>query len=252
MVRYPASAFASGGTKTPDRSIAIKDLTCIPGLSAIAFDGSGDLWLGAECDHSVMHIPAAQLAASGTVTPSLKLSGLSAPRGIAFDSTGNLRIGDGPIKRFDKASLTSSTAMPAATLTLKTPLPSGAALIADLVAFDNSNNLWITDFGGNTFDQVPTSSLTSTGATSVTAAVEVTINVGALIDGLAFDEGGGLWTTFSQGKVARIAPTQLGTTTNAGMPTKPDVVISSADFGYAGGLAFYPSPSASPLYAAHP
>ena len=40
--------------------------------------------------------------------------------------------------------------------------------------------------------------------------------------------------------------------TGAGAPTSPDRIIASAAMGYAFGLAFYPAPASSPLFAALP
>lgn len=251
LVRYPASAFASGGTKTPDRSIVIKDLACSPATANMAFDATGDLWVSSGCDKSVMRFPSALLAASGTVTPSVKLTGFTGPTGVAFDASGNLWIGDESLDRFDKSTLAASGSMPSAKLTVMPPGVGGSAISADQLAFDKDGNLWVSDFAGDSISKLPSGTL-GAATSNVTATVQVNMGVGALIDGMAFDEGGGIWLTYVAGKIAHVDSMLLGVSTTGGAPTKPDVDISSPDVGYAGALAFYPSATGTPLFAAKP
>ncbi len=253
LVRYPASAFSSSGAKTPDRTITIKDLGCLPGPNSLAFDAGGDLWMSVPCGKNVLRIPNAQLAATGNATPSVKLAGFTNPTGLAFDTAGNLWVGDETLERFAKASLDSSASTPNAKFTLKSPVVAGGNNItADQLAFDGSGNLWVSDFAGDSISKVASSDLAGTGVSTVNIATQVNVGVGALVDGMALDEGGGMWLTFSAGKIARINATQLGVTTTGGAPTAPDVVISSADIGYAGALAFYPAATGTPLFASRP
>jgi sugar lactone lactonase YvrE len=80
---------------------------------------------------------------------------------------------------------------------------------------------------------------------TVTPALQITLDVQALADGMAFDESGGLWFAYTQGKIARLSPAQLGA---SGTDT-PETIIASATLGSAGNVAFYPAPANLPLYA---
>ncbi len=252
LVRFPASAFATGGAKTPDRSVNVPSVACIPSGSELAFDKAGDLWVSFACDHSVQRLTPAMLAASGDAAPDVKLTGLSAPTGLAFDTNGNLFIGDhdaSRIYRFDAGQLGASSSAPAATLDARTQAdPNGAEIEPDMLAFDTTGALWVTDFGANTISKLAKSDVSATGTSTAVAGVVVTIGVGALIESMAFDEGGGLWLTYSQGKIARLDPSQLGTTTDAGNPTVPMTILSSPDVGYAGAVAIYPAPAGVPIF----
>ena len=80
----------------------------------------------------------------------------------------------------------------------------------------------------------------------VTLPCRCTIYVGALLEGIAFDESGGLWLTYSRARFARLASSQLGTSSTAGAPAISQTIITSANIGSAGALAFYPAPAALP------
>ena len=251
LVRFPAASLATGGTKTPDRSINVPSIACIPSGSELAFDKAGNLWMSAACDHSVSRLTPAMLAASGDATPDVKLGGLGAPTGLAFDTSGALFVGDNDanrVHRFDASQLGASTSSPAMSLDVVTPNPSSVEIRPDLLAFDHTGALWVTDFGGNTFSKLAQADISGTGTTA-TAGVVITVGAAALIDSIAFDESGGLWMTYSAGNLARLDPSQLGTSTNAGSPTTPMTIISSPDVGYAGAIAFFAPPSNIPIFA---
>lgn len=245
--RIPATAFAGSGKKTPDRQINLKGVECVPALSGLAFDLAGNLWVSSACAHAVFRLAAADLSASGDVTPVVKLTGPDAPEGLAFDQDGNLWVGAGSaLVRYDAAHLSAGAA--AADLTLQAQEKNMAVLAANGLALDRDGNLWADDFGGNVLFRLAPAERQGSGMKTVTPAVRITVPVGALIEGLAFDEGGGLWLTYSMGKFARLSPAQLGVSTDAGMPTVPQTVISSADVGSAAGMAFYPAPPGLFLY----
>ena len=100
--------------------------------------------------------------------------------------------------------------------------------------------------------KIAAADLLGSGNKTVSPQVAITIGVLALLEGIAFDEGGGLWVAYSQGKFARLSPVQLTASTGAGMPTIPEVIIESASVGYAGNVALYPAPAFSPLYSRLP
>jgi sugar lactone lactonase YvrE len=91
--------------------------------SGIAFDADGNLWVGNIGNQTVVAFTPAQLAATGTITPHVILSGnagsLSIPTGLAFDSEGSLWVmgGTGALEKFPKASL-AATGAPAPSMRL--------------------------------------------------------------------------------------------------------------------------------------
>lgn len=253
LVRYPASSLGSSGSKTRDRSINIGGFSCLPGPTRLAFDASGNLWVSIPCVNKVVQVTASQLNASGTatVTPGVEITGLDAPEGLAFDSSGNLWIANADAKRvvkFNASRLAASTSGPDLTIESKTPGPVINTLDTNLLAFDASGNLWVVAFGGNVIYRLTASDQGGSGTKTLTPAIQVSVPVGAVLEGLAFDEGGGLWITYSAGKFARLSPAQLGTSSTSGSPTTPERIITSTSIGNAGGLALYPAPANLPLF----
>jgi len=256
VLRIPVAALATSGAKTPDRGINIAGLDCIPAAGALAFAGDGSLWVGSTCKQQIYKLGAAQLAGTGTdngVTPALTIAAANGAEGLAFDKAGNLWVGtgdDGHLLRFDAASLASASATPSATLTAQTA--GGAALHPGWLAFDATGNLWTSDFGGNVVFSFPATQLAGSSGQIVMPPALITVGVNALLAGMAFDEGGGLWITLATGKFGRLAPAQLTVTTSAGAPTVPERVITGSALGSAEDMAFYPAPAALPLYSALP
>jgi len=251
LVRYPASSLSTSGSKTPDRRINIAGITCLPGARRLAFDASGNLWVSVPCANKVVRVGAAQLGASGTVTPAVEITGLNGPEGLAFDASGNLWVanrGAQRVVRFNANRLSASTSGPDLTIESKTPGPVISTLDASLLAFDASGNLWVVAFGANVVYRLTPSDQSGSGSETLTPSPQVSIPVGALLEGKAFDEGGGLWISYSAGKFARLSPAQLATSSTSGSPTTPERIITSASIGYAGGLALYPAPAGLPLY----
>ena len=252
LQRIPASSLGTGGAKTADRTIDLK-IACSPPTAGLAFDKNGNLWVSSTCSNKVLRVAAAQLAVSGDVVPAVSVTTPKSAAGIAFDKGGNLWVSDpddAHLLRFDASSLAASTSTPSLTMSIKTS--NSGDYKPSWLAFDASGNLWGNDFGGNVIFKLTPADQGGGATKTVTPGIEITLNVGALLEGMAFDEGGGLWTAFNAGKFARVAASQLGTSTNAGNPTVPQTIISSADVGYVGNLAFYPAPAALPLYHALP
>jgi streptogramin lyase len=255
IVRVGAGSLGMSGSPMPDRKINIKPIDCLPTVNGLALDKTGALWVSSQCKNAIYKLDASQLAADGDVTPSMSLQLPQGPEGLAFDKAGNLWVGTGQdahLVRFDAASLTSATAMPTLTLAPKTKATGGFDLHPAWLAFDASGNLWTNDFGGNIIFQFPAATLTGTASMDVIPPALVTIQVGALLGGMSFDEGGGLWITYSQGKFARLTPAQLLISTDAGMPTMPDRLFMSANLGYGENMVLYPAPAALPLASALP
>jgi sugar lactone lactonase YvrE len=256
VVRFSASSFSASGTRTRDRGIDIAGLGCLPAMAGLAFDPAGNLWVTSACGDRAMKLPASSLGSTSTVevTPASTAAGIDGAQGIAFDSSGNLWVAspsDLRLMRFDAAALGAvDVGAPALTIGARVSDTVGndALFNPGWLAFDAAGNLWSNDFGGNVIFRIPAAELTGTGDKDVNPAVRITLAVSALIEGMAFDEGGGLWTALSSGKFGRLGPTQLDTSTGAGAPTAPETVITSADIGSAVNLAFYPAPASLPLF----
>jgi sugar lactone lactonase YvrE len=252
LLRFAAASLGASGEKTPDRKINPQLSGCSPALTSIAFDPSGALWGTVLCSDQILRLSPEKLNTSSDYTPAAEdfATGAKAPRNLAFDKDGNMWVSDETsLRRYPAASL--AVGQPhVSDFELKAKEENDAAIPPDALAFDKDGNLWATNFGGNVLYKLTPADLTPAGATKeLVPSVAITVSVGALLESLAFDESGGLWLTYSQGKVARLAADQLGTSTGAGDPTIPQTIVTSADIGYAGGLAFFPAPAALPLYS---
>jgi sugar lactone lactonase YvrE len=255
--RFPSSAMASSGMVMPDRTLDLAGVTCLPAVGSLAFDRSGNLYVGSPCSDRVYRLDASQLAASGTVTPSLAID-VDDPGGLAFDAAGNLWVVakmDKRIWRYDASQLASgSVAAPAYRLGVRqSDNPMNTALYSpSWIAFDSRGDLWGNDFGFNAFFRVRAAGLTATGTRDEQPQVRITLGVAALLEGFAFDGQGGLWSAGRNGTIVRLSPGQLDVSSGPGAPTTPEVVISSSDIGSASNLAFYPAPAGLPLYSSLP
>lgn len=251
ILRFPAEGLGASGEKMPDRRITPKLTGCSPGLGAIAFDPSGALWATVSCSDQVVRLSPETLAQSADYTPAPAdiAKDTKAPRQIAFDKDGNMWVSDETsLRRYPAEKLAEPN--PTSDFELKAKAENDAALPPDALAFDREGNLWVTSFGANALYKLTPVNLVPTTATAeVVPSVVVTVGVTAILDSIAFDEGGGLWLTYGQGKIARLAPEQLATSSGPGAPTQPSTVTTSADLGYAGGLALFPAPAALPIYA---
>lgn len=252
LLRFPAAGLGASGEKTPDRKIDPKLSGCSPAVSSIAFDPSGALWATVQCSDQILRLSPDTLSASKEYTPAASdfATGSNAPRNLAFDKSGNMWVSDETsLRRYSAASLGAAQAH-VPDFELKAKAQNDAPLPPDALAFDKDGNLWVTSFGGNVIYKLTSADLAASGPTKeIVPSVSIAISVGALLESLAFDESGGLWLTFTQGKIARLAPTQLGMSSDPGAPTIPETIITSADIGSAGGMAFFPAPAALPIYS---
>jgi sugar lactone lactonase YvrE len=249
--RFPAAQLGSGGTKTPDVTLTGGPLAGgVPGPGPIALDKNGDLWVGLIAQHSIAKITrASYLANDPTAAVTLSGAALDTVGAMAFDASGNLYVGTGDkLLRYDAAHLAAtSAAAPERTITANTPGPSVNTLSTPSgLAFDASGNLWVAYFAANAIARFVPADLAGTGDVTQTPAVQVTIAVTALLEEIAFDESGGLWLTYTNGKIARLGPPQL---TATGTVT-PSTVVTATGLGDAKGVAFFPAPASSPLYSA--
>lgn len=257
LVRFSAASLAASGAAQPDYRVTITG-GCLPFARSLAFGPQGDLYVGSPCSDAVFKVPAAELAqttelpATRTLTPAS--FAVPDPGGLAFDAEGNLWVASlnaDQVWRFDAASLAAGGALtPSLKLGVfaRDVMGDTSRFRPSWLAFDANGDLWANDFGANIFYRVPKAELAGTGEKTVQPAVRVVVSVLAVLEGFFFDESGGLWSAGSLGRVVRLSPAQLTTSTTSGSPTIPETVIASDDFGSVGNLASYPAPAALPLF----
>lgn len=258
LVRYAAAMLDGVGAPHNDFAFNLPAIDCEPAIKGIALDAAANVWVSA-CGKKVLRINKPTLTAdSGTpqdIEASVTLSGIGLDNeDLAFDSAGNLWLAaEGQVLRFDKARLAADDAgAPDLALSAATDDAVPQALAANFLAFDASGNLWASDFAGNQVFKIAKADLGGSGTASVTAKVHVTVDVQALMSRPAFDDAGALWLSLAAGKFGKLTAAQLGVSSDAGAPTRPAIVISSGDVGYADGLAFFPAASGLPLASAQP
>jgi hypothetical protein len=258
VVRYPASVLG-GGPGAADVAFTVPAITCVPAIKGIALDATGNLWLS-TCDTSVLRIAKGEFmpqadAAARDVDPSVTLSGLSAAtEDLAFDAAGNLWLASqDKVLRFDKARLAhDDAAAPDLTLSVTTDDVTPKDLASNFLAFDKTGNLWSLDFAANTVFEIPKAALVGTGTSMAVSPKHVVVDVAAVLARPAFDDAGALWLPLAKGTFGKLTPALLAVNTDAGAPTTPAIVISSAAVDYADGLAFFPAAQGLPLASAQP
>ncbi len=178
VVMYSPSQLATGGAVTPAVVIDSTAGGSLAGPGGLAFDASGALWVGNYDNSTIVEFTAAQLAASGTPSPVVTLSSVSAsissPNDVAFDSNGNLWVsndGAPSVVEFTPSQLTATgSPVPAATI--------GSASLGtdpDGLAFDASGALWVADANGAAGSSGDVRRFTNPG--SLTGAVTPTPDV---------------------------------------------------------------------------
>ncbi len=242
---YTAAQLTSSGSPTPEVSFTAP---VVQNHEAIAFDGAGNLWVAFSGvpESFIKKYASSDLGSSGGPSPSVTISGSSlsslngGPVGLAFDAEGGLWVvnffTNTLLKYGSDQLLSSGSPTPAVTISAD----AGGSLDGSTgIAFDNTGNLWVSNFNASTLVQYTPDQLTATG--SPTPAVTISADVGGSLDGstgIAFDNTGNLWVSnFNASTLVQYTPDQL---TATGSPT-PAVTIS-ADVGGSlntpAGLAF--------------
>jgi sugar lactone lactonase YvrE len=251
--RILARDLGTSGTKTPDITLT-SDLfrAGIPGPVALAFDKDGNMVVALAAQKKIVKIPSASyLVENATPTVTIEGAFLDGIGALAFDKAGNLyAAADDKVLRFDAARLAaSSTAVPELSLTAQTPQPTVNTLSApNGLAFDKTGNLWVSYFAANKVARLVPADLAGTGSVTMTPAIQIGIDVTALLEEIAIDESDGLWITYKNGQVARLAPAQLA----ASADVTPATIVNATSLGSPKGMAFFPAPAALPLYSALP
>jgi sugar lactone lactonase YvrE len=182
VVEFTPAQFQTGGAPSPTVTISLGTAENFTDPLAMAFDAHGNLWVIAGGQENLLEFTSSQLATTGTPTPALERSlNVMYPFYIAFDPSGNFWIADGlwynnnvpiagKITEFTAGSVATVT-NPSPTLTL--PLPVGVKYPAwpTAVAFDDSGDLWYSDFENNVIGEFTAAQLAAGG--SPTPAVTI-------------------------------------------------------------------------------
>jgi hypothetical protein len=156
IIGYTAAQLAAGGSPAPAYTISATSAAGGPGILSIpqwlAFDASGDLWVGDQ-EGQLLEYTAAQMASSGSPTPAvLATTGTATdfPMFLAFDANGNLWVVDpnygtpspSKVSEFSKSELAGivGNPSPSAVFTLTA---SQTSTNWSSIAFDNGGNLWM-------------------------------------------------------------------------------------------------------------
>jgi ligand-binding sensor domain-containing protein len=241
FARFSAASLAASGSPAPELDKNV-NFGCGPALNDLATDNQGGLWVASSCSEGyVVHFTKAQLEGTAPLTVANPAIKVSDPTGLAFDAAGNLWVAfDSKLGRFDAGTLAGTTTttitMPNLVVDLQTSNP--ASIPVAHIAFDKDGHLWSAGISGTSIVKTPAAALTGTGTRTVTIDASNNLGVTALIESLAFDASGALWTAGSQGKVVRYTAAQLAASAGT-----PETILTPADLGYAEDLAFFPGPA---------
>jgi hypothetical protein len=247
---FPAPKLTSARNADPPIVVTASSL---PVVNDLALDAKGNAWVVGSGSNDVFRIPAAALTKSGTATADLVIqsAALESPGNLAFDASGSLWVanrpvvgkgapGDGSILRFDVPGGASgmTTLAPKATIT--------STKASDLfeiggMAFDASQNLWVTSFVGLVrFDNPRGQS-----GPAALAPGAVINKTGFANDiyfySVAFDASGSLWASSSDGLHYLTSITEFknpGSLRGRSSPAAAATIQGAMDVLPAGGLAF--------------
>ncbi len=220
VVKYSVAQLAGSGSPTPPVVLG-SDGSSLSYPHAMAFDGSGNLWVG-NGNGNLEEFTPAQLAASGTPTPSVVLTGLADISGMIFDGQGNLWIGSDNavgVVMLSAAQLMSSGApTPARTIT-DSGGPEG-------LAFDASGNLWVANINADAVVMYTPAQIASSGSPTATVTISDD-GSNTLLEPVAlqFDNGGNLWVSTIGGSTDYVLKYDAADLAATGQPA-PSVVLS--------------------------
>src|SRR5579862_6820877 len=185
LVEFTPTQLASSGAPTPAITITAV-IGTLDRPFCLAFDASGNLWVGNINDSSIVGYSPTALNTGGGQVPFAAITNtphVGVHIGLIFDSAGNLWVANalGSLAKFAATSLTGiGSPTPTVVVTMASGGSPGGA------AFDDSGDLWVTDTNNNTLVEYSSTQLTTTG--TPTPALVVRAN-GASIQqpfGIAF------------------------------------------------------------------
>jgi sugar lactone lactonase YvrE len=205
LLEFTAAQLTTGGD-VGSPAIAISDTMGggkgTGGAYAVAFDNSGNAWVGEDNYSNVVEYTVAQLASSGSPTPSVRLGA---------DPRNDLRVVGGT------GGANSSAAVGFGFLPTSLSSP-------DALAFDTHGNLWV----GNYYNENVVAYTAAQRATSGDPTPSITVSIPTVEPyGIAFDKSGGLWITDDNSyTVLGLTAAQLAT---SGVPAPSILLTSGAD-----------------------
>jgi hypothetical protein len=244
VVHYPAAGLANPGQLTPDVTLADARIASPAG---VALGPDGRIWVANCAPDSITAYPLL-----GASTPDIVITNpgaglLKCPRGIAFDSTGNLWVANknGVAERFPSTQLGSTNSNASVDVTLTAP-PNSSQPYA--VALDENGNVWVAFCSGSTVASYASASFpgTTTPAavlTSLLTAMPRTLDCPVA---LALDNSGLLWVA-NAGTDAGPSLSQFGATDMMN-GNDAGTQVSVTGIGVTvGGMAFNPTAPGLPL-----
>jgi streptogramin lyase len=164
---FTPSQLANDGSPTPTIIIQDDGGGSLTAAMSLAFDPSGNLWVGNYGGNTVVGFSPAQLTVSSAPTPFATLSdnggSLSAVRYITFDVAGNLWVSNSTtdtISMFTPSQQVTGAPVPSVTLTGDGTHLDGP----EGMAFDNSGNMWVANFVINTVERLTPAQLAVSGS----------------------------------------------------------------------------------------
>jgi ligand-binding sensor domain-containing protein len=157
IVEYAKSQLAKSGSPKPKVTISNDIEGDLSAPFGLAFDRSGNLWVGNENTGEVIEYAKSQLAKSGSPKPKVALSTGGAEE-VAFDSSGDLWVADpnGEVAEYTKNQLTKASPYPEVTIS------SGGA--SHGLAFDSAGDLWVANYDTSTVEEFTKAQLRTSGA----------------------------------------------------------------------------------------
>jgi sugar lactone lactonase YvrE len=171
IVEYAKATLAAGAVSptgvTPAVTISSGPAKILNGPYALAFDSSGDLWVGNYDNSTVVELAKDGLV-HGPGTPRLTISpgpsvGLNSPGGLAFDAEGDLWVASNlsnKLLEYSAAQLALTAPGPAVTISAN---PYGSLNSPEGLAFDRSGNLWVANYGNDSVAEFAGSQLIGSG-----------------------------------------------------------------------------------------
>lgn len=160
VVAFSPTQLATGGDIAPTIELTSSEI-CNP--IGLTFDKNGNLWVANLCFDNVVEFKSGDLAASGSVSPTIQISNISQPYGLIFDTSGNLWVTSelgNSVDEFQASDLTPGTSI--------TPhvVISGSNTMLDQpigLAFDTNGNLWVAQQNSNTLVMYSASNIAASG-----------------------------------------------------------------------------------------
>jgi hypothetical protein len=237
VAKFSAAKLSSTSSPTADVVVTLPTTdTSYDCASGLAFDSTGNLWVGTYHGH-LLRFDSNALAVTGAPTPSVVISSASflGIQDILFDGAGNLFVAPyvGTIvARVSAAQLTASSAALVPSVVLSLPSGSGPGGLA----LDTGGGLWVSDFNHNNLIKYNAADLSATG----TPVPALTVGDVQGPQQLAFDKAGNLWVAaYSNSTVLAFAAANL---TTGGTKTPLTTLSGDAQLNGSYGVRFDPAP----------